>query len=356
MLKKTVSLIIVLGLVLSFAVIGAGANGENEEERYLAVTLLVGLDYHVDWMRAFDVIEENNPNISAEVVGPTDYDINAMINRIDTAVTKGMDGILVIGWEKALVPAINRAIEDGVPVVMIGSSIPDPDLKALTYLGTSNEYLGQTAGEYLANKIGQKGKVMVMRDPSLPNVRKRAKNFLSVMDKHDKIEVVATLNDQSDFDQAAVAWKNAFQKYDVDGVYAADGIASNAAATAIREAGIEEEVETGELTVLASDRADSVLKSVQDGLITATLVQHSPVEAYLGIKVLEMMDTGLQLSYNDAEAGISLVPRDVFTGATIVEQDQVRYFRRDYPDENPEEYEEGLEEKMSKCIVCGEED
>ena len=138
----------------------------------------------------------------------------------------------------------------------------------------------------------------------------------------------AELDDQNDANKAAQQVTATLAKYpDLAGLFAGDGIAGPAAAQGVREAGLKK----GQVTILGFDREDSLLAAIQDGDIAGTVIQGSPLEAYMGVMVLDMMSQGIaQSSYDDKAAGVVLAPETINPTVVIADQSNVQYFRRDY--------------------------
>ena len=78
--------------------------------------------------------------VKTTYVGPTDYDINAMVAAFDQAIAKKPKGIVVFAVDPGLTPSINKASEAGIPVVTILGDLPES--KRIAYVGSSQHDLG----------------------------------------------------------------------------------------------------------------------------------------------------------------------------------------------------------------------
>lgn len=302
------------------------SNGvDKSEDLYVAVTVLSGLDYFVDWKRALKAAEEEM-GIKTEFVGPTEYDMTGQVAAIEQALAKKPVGLILMGWEEAMNPVIDKAIDQGVMVYMCGADLPNSN--RVGFIGSGNRNIGSVAADYVADLVGGKGQVAVLRNPGLNNVVERFEGFKARLEEeYPEIEIVADLDNQNDSTIAAQQVTNTMQKYpDLAAVFACDGISGPGAAVAVREAGM-----VGKVSIIAMDRDDAVLQGIQDGVITATIAQGTSLEPYLAIKYMDMMKySSVQLSYDDATAGITLAPVYTDTGAFVVDINNVEFFRRDY--------------------------
>ena len=300
---------------------------DRSGDHYAFVGTFMSLDYYVDYYRAANRIMEEWPGVTIEILGPADYDIETTLSIIEQQIAKGVTGILSQPWGEDWLPTLDKAVDSGIPVAFLG--VDFPQAKRLVYCGTGNTKMGMVAGEWLAEKINYEGQVAVMRNPVLANVTERWEGFMMIMDKYPNIEVVADLDHQNDSNIGAQLIAGTLQKYpDLAAVWGGDGISGPAVALGIREAGLEK----GSVIIVGADREDALLASIADGEITATVVQGAALEFYYGVKILDMYvhNSGPEVSYDDAAAGISLVPDVVNPGVNIVTIDNVEYFRRGY--------------------------
>jgi len=300
---------------------------DRSGDHYVFVGTFMSLDYYVDYYRAANLIMEEWPEVKIDILGPADYDIEATLSIIEQQIAKKVTGILVQPWGEDWLPTCDKAVDSGIPVVFLGVDFPQS--KRLAYCGTGNTKMGMVAGEWLAEQIGYKGKVAVMRNPVLANVTERYNGFMSIMEKYPDIEVVADLDHKNDSNVGAQLIVGVLQQHpDLAAVWGGDGISGPAVAMGIREAGLEK----GSVIIVGADREDSLLAAIEDGEITATVVQGSALEFYYGVKILDayVHNYGPRVSYDDAAAEVTLVPDVVNPKVTIVTKDNVQYFRRGY--------------------------
>lgn len=124
-------------------------------------------------------------------VGPTTTDAAAQAQIIDDLVIQGVDGIcLSCNDPDALIPAINRAVREGVTVITWDAD--SPESKRATNVSINQEAAGAEAGKILAN-LAPKGKMAILTGtPGALNLEQRVAGFRSVVDQHADIEVIAT--------------------------------------------------------------------------------------------------------------------------------------------------------------------
>ncbi|GHU66766.1 transporter [Clostridia bacterium] len=294
----------------------------GEKDLYVVATVYSGLDYFQDYKRAIEVAEKEL-DVTVEFVGPTDYNIEAMIAAIDQAIAKKPTGIIVMGWEETLNTVIDKAVDAGIFVTTTAVDLPDS--KRNTFIGQGNYEAGRLAARYIVEKIGGKGEVAILRGLTLANVTERFEGFVSVLDEYPDIKLVADVDNKNDEVVASQQAASVIQQYpNLSAFLAADGISAPAVATSVREAG-----KAGDVTIVAYDRDPVVLDGIEEGVITATIVAGTPFEVYLAIQNMQRMKhSELQLSYDDKAAGVVFTPTYIDPGCTVVNQSNVEYFKR----------------------------
>ena len=115
----------------------APAEADMSDRIYFEVHALTSLPYFIDHRLGLEYAG-HALGADTKYVGPVDYDMNAMINTMEQAVAEGPDGINIVGFDPALMPSINAAVEQGIPVVTLDAEVYGSDrLTFLTMLNSS---------------------------------------------------------------------------------------------------------------------------------------------------------------------------------------------------------------------------
>jgi ribose transport system substrate-binding protein len=180
-----------------------------------------------------------NPNVKVTATS-ADYDLNKQFTQIDNFIASGVDMILVNAADpKAIAPAIKRAQAAGIVVVAVDVAAAGADATVMT----NNPQAGQIACQYLADKIGGKGNVIIENGPQVSAVIDRVKGCKEVLAKHPGIKI---LSDDQDGKGSREGGLNAMQGYltrfpDVQGVFTINdpqAIGSDLAAKQLHRSGI----------------------------------------------------------------------------------------------------------------------
>ena len=128
-----------------------------------------------------------NPNATVTVAS-ADYDLNKQFNQIDNFIASGVDMILLNAADpKAIISAVKRAQAAGIVVIGVDVAAAGADAT----VQTNNVQAGQIACEYLAEKIGGKGNVIIQNGPQVSAVIDRVNGCKEVLAKHPDIKILS---------------------------------------------------------------------------------------------------------------------------------------------------------------------
>ncbi len=294
----------------------AGAN-----ETYVEVLALTNLPYFIDHRLGLEFAGKEL-GVKTKFVGPVDYDMTAMVNTLEQTIAEKPAGILVVGFDPALKPSIDKAADAGIPIVTLDAEVYGS--KRLTFLGTGNVNAGHVGAQLLAKEIGGKGKVAILTKVGQSNLEERIQGYKDEFAKNfPGIEVVQIIDEQSDSAKAADGLKAVLQRVpDLAGVGCVEAAGGVGAATAAKELNI-----VGKLKIISMDRDDGTLKFIEDGVIQGSVAQKTALMSYLGTKFMYLMNHGAVPVVSDNKAaGIVPMPESVDTGTIVINKDNAKMF------------------------------
>jgi len=128
-----------------------------------------------------------NPNVKITTVG-YDYDLGKQNTQIDNFIAAGVDLILLNpGDPNAIEPAIKRAQAAGIIVVSVDTHAKG----ANATVETNNIQAGTISCEYLIQKMGDKGDMIIVNGPQVSSVIERVKGCKAVIAKHPKVKLLS---------------------------------------------------------------------------------------------------------------------------------------------------------------------
>lgn len=131
-------------------------------------------------------------NIDLDIASAND-DVRLQTEQINRFVDKGVDLLIVAPGQVSISPAIDRAYEKGIPVIIFDRRTRSN--KYTVYIGADNREIGASMGEYLAGALPKGGRVVELcgLSSSSPAIE-RAEGFDSVVAVRPSIDIVAKLH------------------------------------------------------------------------------------------------------------------------------------------------------------------
>lgn len=127
------------------------------------------------------------PNTKILVVSG-DYDLGKQSTQFDNFIQAGVDLILVSAVDsKAIAASVKRAEAAGIPVVAIDNTADG----AQATITTDNVTAGKQACQYLADKLGGKGNLLIINGPQVSGVIDRVKGCKEVLAATPEIKILS---------------------------------------------------------------------------------------------------------------------------------------------------------------------
>ncbi|MDZ7292288.1 MAG: ABC transporter substrate-binding protein [candidate division KSB1 bacterium] len=239
---------------------------------------------HNFWVTVKTGADSAGKELGAEVIwkGPAqETDIAGQIAILEDYINKKVDAIVLAACDtKALNPLIDRAMDNGIPVVTIDSGV-DYD-RPLSFIATDNIKAAELAADALARLVGFKGEVALM--PHVPGAATsiiREEGFKKGIAKYAAIELVAVQYSHSDVATAMSAIENILSAHpNLDGIFA-----TTEAGTLGTVQALTARNKIGKVKVVGFDAATDEITALRNGGVQALVVQDPFKMGYLGVKV-----------------------------------------------------------------------
>lgn len=188
---------------------------------------------------------------------------------VENLITKNPDAIIIDTCDSdAIVAAIESCNEAGIPVFTMDREANGGEVVA--HIGYDAIKSGKLAGQFLADSLGGKGKIVELQGVMGTNVaQNRSAGFNEIMEENPDMEIVAC--QVADFDRAKAmsVMENILQaNKQIDGLYAANDEMLLGALEAIEAAG-----RTDEIVKVGCDALDETLEGIKSGTIEATIAE-----------------------------------------------------------------------------------
>ena len=134
---------------------------------------------------------KTNPNVKITTVG-FEYDLGKQVTQIDNFIAAGVDLILLNpGDPKAVGPAIKKAQAAGIIVVAVDTAAEAADATVTT----NNVQAGEISCQYIVDKLGGKGDVIIENGPQVSAVIDRVVGCKNVFSKNPGLKVLSSDQD-----------------------------------------------------------------------------------------------------------------------------------------------------------------
>ncbi len=241
--------------------------------------------------------------VEVEVLGPSaETAVSEQIDMIEDQITKQVSALVVAPSQPAsAIPVFDQAKAAEIPVVLIDTDAQWDD--KVSFVGTGNYNGGKQAGEFIAEKLGKGGKVVILRGAvGDPTHDERSNGAIEVL-KEKGLEVLDIQPANSERGLGMTVMENILQVHpDVQGVFATNDEMALGALRAIQAAGKE-------IITVGFDGSPDALKSIEEGELTASVAQNSfnigyqgvvtAVKAVKGEAVDKRVDTGTKIITKD---------------------------------------------------------
>lgn len=207
-----------------------------------------------------------------KIIGPSVLDDTQMYQALQSALVEKPDLIVTTPYNyTALAPLYVQAQEDGIPIIDISSDSGEESGR-ISFIGTDNIAYGQLAADYINEEKGGEAHVMTMManlDTS-NQLEQRTAFEAKCAEEYPGIETVLVDEDNGDSSQALQKFEDALKAHpEIDTIFCLESIGGVAAANAVEELGLEDEV-----TILAIDDNEDTIQYIRDGKIWATMAQN----------------------------------------------------------------------------------
>jgi ribose transport system substrate-binding protein len=226
------------------------------------------------------------------VVGIKDeQDVVKQIEYVELMIAQGVNAIVIAPADsKALVPVCKKAMDAGIIVVNIDNKF-DKDVLAdkkvqIPFVGPDNRKGAKLAGDYLAKKLKQGDKVVVVEGaPNAFNGIQRKLGFEDAM-KAAGINIVSSQSGYWEMDKANQLTSALITEHaDLKAILCANDSMALGAVSAVKAAG-----KSNDIMIVGFDNIAAVQKLLKEGKILCTVDQHGDKLALFGIEyALDML-------------------------------------------------------------------
>jgi inositol transport system substrate-binding protein len=203
------------------------------------------------------------------IVNDAQRSANRQVEQVESFVAQNVDAIILNPCEvEASSPAVEKALAAGIPVINVNS---ETRVAPTAFVGSRDEDSGRIAMEYIAQRLGGKGNVLMMHGYMGQAAQiKRDQGAREVLARYPGLKLLAEQTAEWDRAEAMSLMENWIQSYGdrINAVFAQNDEMGMGALMALEQAGRKSKV-----VVVGVDAIADALEAVRGGRLDATVFQ-----------------------------------------------------------------------------------
>jgi len=224
--------------------------------------------------------------IPLEVFGvERETEVKRQIGIIENLISRKYGAIVIAPTDsKQLIPVCKKAIDQGIVIVNIDNPFHEDTMKQMNvvipFIGSDNFQGAGLVGSYLKNKLGNKGRVLLIEGiRGVENSELRKKGFIDSITENSKIEVVASESANWHTDEALSLVTKLLQKYtQIDAIFCANDSMAIGAIQSLDMFGL-----TGDIFIGGYDNIEEARSEMRNKRMHATVEQHPEMMGEYGV-------------------------------------------------------------------------
>lgn len=217
-------------------------------------------------------------------------DRESQIRVMEGFITSRVSGIVLAPLDDvALRGSVRNAVRSGIPVVIIDSDLKSED--HVSFVATDNYVGGRKGGEHLAQILGGKGKVIMLRyQEGSASTMNREQGFLDVLkEQYPDIQVVSSNQYGGATTESAYAASEGLLAplrtpgggLTIDGIFCPNESSTFGMLRALQDSGL-----AGKVKYVGFDSSDRLVEALRNGHIHGLVLQDPINMGYLGVKTM----------------------------------------------------------------------
>lgn len=304
-----------LALLMAAQLTGCNSSGSKEKNADSGeANVLVGATMlsmqHEFVVNVHDEMEKKAEALGVELM-TVDAERSALkqVEQVESFIARKVDVIILNPAEvEASSPAVSKALAAGIPIVNVNSETSVPPT---AFVGSDDVEAGRIAMNYIAEKLGGKGNVLMMEGYlGQAGQIKREQGAMEVLKKHPGLKLLAHQTAEWDRAKGMDLMENWIQAYgsQIGAVFAHNDEMALGAVKALTDAGLKNKV-----IVVGVDALPDALRAVQQGSLDATVFQNAGQQ---GAKAVE---TAVKIARKQPFDKQVLIPFQLVTKANVGE-------------------------------------
>jgi ribose transport system substrate-binding protein len=297
------AILISLAFLSLLLVSGCNRSAADRSQKVIAV-IPKGVS-HSFWLSVKDGADAAGRDLKVEINwkgAASETDIPGQINIVEDAINRRVDGIVLApSHGESLVPMVQRAQREGIPVTIFDSGISTDNY--LSYVATDNREGGVLAAKRMGEKLGGKGKVAILgvKKGSVSTDERENGFEATIKEQFPGIQIAQFLYGEASASKSLQAAEDILTAHpDLNGLFASNESSTVGAVRAIRQRNL-----AGKVVLVGFDATPDLVNNVKEGAIDSLVLQNPFKMGYEGVRTIvdklngkepqKRIDTGVKL-------------------------------------------------------------
>ena len=324
-----IPLAIIAFAAMMSTLLGCGKQDQHKTPGKITIAVIPKGTTHEFWKSIHAGAEQAAEELGVEVIwkGPMkEDDRDAQISVVEDFISRGVSGIVLAPLDEAALRApVGNARRAGIPVVIIDSDLKGEDY--VSFIATDNYNGGRLAGERLAELLGGKGRVIMLRyQEGSASTANREKGFLDAIATAKGIVVKSssqyggptTETSYRSSENLLAPFKNTAGTLEVDGIFCPNESTTFGMLRALQDGGF-----AGKVRFVGFDSSTKLVEALGGGQLDGLVVQAPMKMGYLGLRTMVRHLKGEQVEKR-IDTGVTLI-----TPANMNQPENVQLLRPD---------------------------
>ena len=312
----------VVGIVLLAAAVGVRrASSTAGEAGSLTVAFVPKALNSPFWAEMERAVEEEAAASGVELVtlaAERETDVERQFQIVENLIQQDVDAILLSpAGSKELLPAIRKANDAGIPVLILDTRIDaqaaaSVGAETVTYIGSDNFEGGRIAGRYLAEALGGRGEVGIIEGISgHETADQRRLGFLDGIAAYPDLRIAASQTANWERARAYTVAENLLQSHPrLVGLFVANDEMALGALEAVAAAGLLDQVR-----IIGFDAVPDAIANIRSGRMLGSVAQFPGEMGRLGVRqAVALLRDGVR------------PPREILTRVEMIDRANVDEF------------------------------
>lgn len=213
-----------------------------------------------------DGVKEQAKTLGIEsYVLSADDKLDKQISDVEDLIQKRIDVLLINATQSGAQAVIEKAAKANIKVITLQRQIPSPAVSS--HIGTDNVVIGSLGAQWLVDKLGSKGNVVVLEGiPGAASSEDRKKGAAMIFPKYPGIKIVSQQTAEYDRAKALHVMENILQAHpNIDAVYCFNDEMAMGALSACKGA------KRTDIMITGMDANTDAVDAVKKGELTMTV-------------------------------------------------------------------------------------